>query len=134
MGKRTKANYTIKQRAKSTNLFKDLKELEKNVIKPRTLRPKNVLSLEHDKEAIGLVRDIIEELQIMIHILELQGHALKATRHRHLYIWEHNLGESKQTLEALSQQAKDIHEMVGQAQTLMRDLRLALLTLTHSSY
>ncbi|KAK7745663.1 hypothetical protein SLS62_009704 [Diatrype stigma] len=94
----------------------DLRVLDKNLDEnpqgSQTLRPKDVLSLQHDKDAIGLVRDIIEELQVMIRITQLQQRALKSAHHRHWYIWESNLGDSMQTLEALSQQAKDIHEML----------------------
>ncbi len=106
------AEYVCEQRSKSNDFFVDLSVPDKNSVNGYTLRPKDVINRDSDKEAIRLIRTIIEELQIMMHIIELQFRALRTLRHRHWYIARGFLGESKETLEVLVQQGKDVHEMV----------------------
>ena len=74
--------------------------------------------LEKDIEAIRIIRDIYEELQIMISILKQQYNALHDIEYwKHWGIWKKDLDRGKEALEALSQQATDVDEMVSQ--TLM---------------
>lgn len=81
--------------------------------KSRRRRRKDVFNLQEDIEAVGQVRDIDEELHIMMRIVELQMSALERTG---LPKWEENWKEDlekfKGRLEGLSAQTKDINGLV----------------------
>lgn len=69
--------------------------------------------LQDDIEAIRIICDIQDELQILLSILDQQHNSLRSTKHRHWYIWEEELDDGKRTLHGLCQQAKDVDEIVG---------------------
>ncbi|KAF1972423.1 hypothetical protein BU23DRAFT_644460 [Bimuria novae-zelandiae CBS 107.79] len=96
-------------------------------------RRKDVFNLQEDIEAVGEVRDINEELHIMLRIVEQQMHALERTRLPKWEIWKEDLTKFKTRLEGLSGQTKDINELLiqtlelKQAQLSVRQNQVSLI-------
>ncbi|KAF2469605.1 uncharacterized protein BDR25DRAFT_343603 [Lindgomyces ingoldianus] len=106
----------LPNRSKSTELFQALdiasKLANKTNRKAENAPSGDVLRIEQDITAIGNIRDIHEELQMMVHIVDLQLRALGSTHLHSHRTWEEDLHVHKEKLQALSQQATDIHEML----------------------
>ena len=110
------------QRAEASELFDCLARRETKSTHPgASITVKDFFGkreLGKDIEAIRIVRDIYEELQIMISILKKQYSALHDIEYwKHWGSWKKDLDRGKEALEALSQQAIDVDEMVSR--TLM---------------
>lgn len=76
------------------------------------------LSIEEDIDAVGEIRDTIEELHIMLYITELQRTTLGKMEHRHRHVWEDELQTQKDQLDRLCSQSKDINEMVSSSRNI----------------
>ncbi|KAL1597197.1 hypothetical protein SLS60_008779 [Paraconiothyrium brasiliense] len=68
------------------------------------------LNIDSDIRAVGETRDVIEELEMMLHVAELQRHTLYTTDYT---LFKPFVDRITQELGNLRDQAKDVHEMVS---------------------
>ncbi|KAL5424345.1 hypothetical protein PMIN04_003272 [Paraphaeosphaeria minitans] len=104
--------YIAQQRATCADIF-DTFEIE--VIRrsepqtSRVFRSNDHLNIESDIHAVGETRDVIEELEMILHVTELQLRVLESAKYGS--IWK-LVNEIHQQLGNLRNQAKDVHEML----------------------
>ncbi|KAI9709345.1 MAG: hypothetical protein M1820_003465 [Bogoriella megaspora] len=140
------AKRTMNHRTKASRLFESLMHTDKQITKSGGNRsgPRRSISigdffgkrnLQDDILAIWTVRDIQEELRILIMILDQQSIALQGIQSRHWYKWENwkkIIDDGKKVLQGLEQQAKDVDDMLSktlelkQTQLSMRQNEIVL--------
>lgn len=108
------------QRTTSTDLFRAL-EVGRSIPRSDANRPvsrprlQSTHDLQDDIKAIGLIRDISEELHIMMAITKLQYNSIKGLNYR--FRWDQyfnpELTEFQEHLKVLSEQATAINELVS---------------------
>ena len=100
------SKFKVGPRQEKETALKEQPPLDKGRLRDR-------FSLSNDIVAVRIVRDINEELHMILHVIEQQSKVLRDSGHPHENIWEQDLNDFKTRIDKLSLEATSINELVS---------------------